>query len=57
LVDYLDLLFKYVLKKHCGSVSEAVYKEYETLLGRFNVETGAMHKAMEKASDVRTIYY
>ncbi|KAF4533162.1 hypothetical protein B566_EDAN001704 [Ephemera danica] len=32
-------------------VSEAVYKEYEKLLRRFDVETGAMHKAMQKATD------
>lgn len=34
------------------SVSEAVCKEYEQLKRQYDVETGAMHKAMQQASQV-----
>lgn len=33
-------------------VSEAVCKEYEQLKHQYDVETGAMHKAMQQASQV-----
>lgn len=36
-------------------VSEAVCKEYEQLKRQYDVETNAMHKAMQQASQV-TIY-
>lgn len=34
------------------TVSEAVCKEYEQLKRQYDVETGAMHKAMQQASQV-----
>lgn len=37
------------------TVSEAVCKEYEQLKHQYDVETNAMHKAMQQASQV-TIY-
>lgn len=37
------------------AVSEAVCKEYEQLKHQYDVETNAMHKAMQQASQV-TIY-
>lgn len=33
-------------------VSERVYKEYDQLKSRYEVETGAMHQAMQRASEV-----
>lgn len=33
-------------------MSEAVCKEYEQLKHQYDVETGAMHKAMQQASQV-----
>ena len=36
----------------CVAVSERVYKEYDQLKNRYEVETGAMHQAMQRASEV-----
>ena len=33
-------------------MSERVYKEYDQLKNRYEVETGAMHQAMQRASEV-----
>ena len=38
-----------------STVSEAVCKEYEQLKRQYDVETGAMHKAMQQASQVGQI--
>lgn len=38
-------------------VSEAVCKEYEQLKNQYNVETNAMHKAMQQASQVMMHLY
>lgn len=38
-------------------MSEAVCKEYEQLKRQYDVETGAMHKAMQQASQVGFQYH
>lgn len=40
-----------------SAVSERVYKEYDQLKNRYEVETGAMHQAMQRASEVSTVHH
>lgn len=39
------------------SVSEAVCKEYEQLKLTYDVETGALHKAVQQASEVCSLLF
>lgn len=36
-------------------MSEAVYKEYDQLKNKYDVETEAMHKAMDQATNVSVV--
>lgn len=40
-----------------SAVSEAMYKEYDQLKQQYDLETGTLHKAMERASQVSNWKY
>jgi len=48
----LIFLFVFMRILWSVSVSERVYKEYDLLKNKYEVETGAMHQAMQRASEV-----
>lgn len=59
-MSWLRSLLKEICVYHTNNVfpstvSEAVCKEYEQLKRQYDVETGAMHKAMQQASQVGRI--
>jgi hypothetical protein len=52
-----DPLRECLINKRCNLIaSETVCKEYEKLAELYKTETGAMHQAIEKASDVIKLF-